>query len=132
MSEQATTPWSGPDLELIGGSGEVDIAVLEADGTPRRWTPIWVVCADDQVYVRSWYRRDTGWVGAALRSGRALIRAPRLQARVVGPDVGQGPAGLRAGVDAAYRSKYGTSGSTSMVADPAAATTLRLDRQPAA
>jgi hypothetical protein len=121
------TTWSEQELELIGGSGELDIAVRRDDGTLRRWTPIWVVRANDGVYVRSWYRRDTGWFGAALRSRRARIRVPGLEAGVVVTDVGEGPAGLRASVEAAYRGKYGHSGSTSMVGAPAAATTLRLD-----
>ena len=121
------TTWSENDLELIGGSGELLIAVQRDDGTLRRWTPIWVVRANDGVYVRSWYRRDTGWFGAALRSRRARIRVPGLEAGVVVTDVGEGPAGLRDSVDAAYRGKYGDSASTSMVGAPAAATTLRLD-----
>jgi hypothetical protein len=119
--------WSEDELELIGASGELDIAVKRADGTLRRWTPIWVVCANDRVYVRTWYRRDTGWFGAALRSRRARIRVPGLEASVVVRDVGEGPAGLRDGIDAAYRSKYGGAGSISMVGASAAATTLRLD-----
>jgi Uncharacterized protein conserved in bacteria (DUF2255) len=50
-----------------------------------------------------------------------------LEAGVVVTDVGEGSPGLRDSVDAAYRSKYGDSGSTSMVGASAAATTLRLD-----
>jgi hypothetical protein len=123
------TTWSEHELALIGGSGELDIAVIRADGTLRRWTPIWVVRANDRVYVRTWYRRDTGWFGAALRSRRARIRVPGLEAGVVVTDVGEGAAGLRESVDAAYRSKYGDTGSTSMVEAAAAATTLRLDRE---
>jgi hypothetical protein len=123
--------WSEQELELLGRSGELEIAVIRADGTPGRWTPIWVVRASDQVYVRTWYRRDTGWFGAALRSGRARIRVPGLEAAVEVTEVGEGPTGVRESVDAAYRSKYGDSGSASMVGDSAAATTLRLDPGPA-
>jgi hypothetical protein len=121
--------WSEHQLDLIGRSGELEIAVRRTDGTLRPWTPIWVVRANDQVYVRTWYRRDTGWYGAALRSGRARIRVPGMEAEVLVVDVGRPPAGLRDSVDAAYRSKYGDSGSTSMVEAAAAATTLRLDPQ---
>jgi hypothetical protein len=122
-----TARWSAEDLRLISAAGELEIAVRRADGSLRRWLPIWVVCAGEQAYVRTWYRRDTGWFGAALRSGRARIRVPGLEAEVVVTEVGEGPAGVRESVDAAYRSKYGDSGSTSMVGDSAAATTLRLD-----
>jgi hypothetical protein len=121
------TSWSAAELELIGGSVELDIAVRRADGTLRRWTPIWVVRANDRVYVRSWHRRDTGWFGAALRSHRARIRVPGLEAEVTVADVGEASAGVRDGIDAAYRDKYGNSASTSMVTTSAVATTLRLD-----
>lgn len=115
--------WSADALERIGAATELQIAVRRADGTPRDWTPIWVVCADDQVYVRSWHRRDTGWFGDAVRSGRARIRVPGLEADVTVEDVGDSGRGP---VDAAYRAKYGAAGSESMVSPAAAATTLRL------
>lgn len=125
-----TGTWSPCELERITVADELHIAVGRSDGTLRRWTPIWVVCVDGQTYVRTWYRRDTGWYGAALRSHRARIRVPGLEADVgvedVGvEDVGDEAAGLRGTVDTAYRDKYG-SGSSSMVAAAAAATTLRL------
>jgi hypothetical protein len=117
-------PWSADALEHLGAAGELEIAVRRADGTVRPWTPIWVVRVDDQVYVRSWHRRDTGWFGDAVRSGRARIRVPGVEADVTVTDVG---AGDSAGVDAAYRAKYSDAGSASMVTLSAAATTLRLD-----
>jgi len=79
------------------------------------------------VYVRTWYRRDTGWFGHVLRSHRARIRVPGLEADVTVEDVGEGPAELGESVDTAYRTKYGSAGSESMVTASAAATTLRLN-----
>jgi DNA-binding MarR family transcriptional regulator len=122
----AWSAWSPQDLERIDAAVELHIAARRADGSLGRWTPIWVVRADQQVYVRTWHRRDTGWYGQVLRSERARIRVPGLETDVVVHDLGAGPAALRAGVDAAYRSKYGTSGSASMVDTAAGATTLRL------
>src|SRR5579862_7007784 len=120
--------WSPDDLERIGSARELQIAVRGDDGTVRRWVPIWVVLVDEQVYVRTWYRRETGWFGQVLSSRQALIRVPGLEADVAVEDVGRGTAPLRAGVDAAYRAKYGSSSSTaSMVTPEAAATTLRLN-----
>jgi hypothetical protein len=75
---------------------------------------------------RTWYRRESGWFGHALLSRRARIRVPGLAADVTVEDLGQGEVDLRAGVDAAYRTKYGQHGSESMVTAAAAATTLRL------
>ena len=121
--------WLSDDLRRIGSADELEIAVQRADGTRRRWLPIWAVCVGEQVYVRTWYRRDTGWFAQVLDSRRAGIRVPGLAATVAVEDVGTGPAGLRAEIDTAYRAKYGHYGSSAvgpMVADAAAATTLRL------
>ncbi len=52
---------------------ELRIRVRRADGTLRAAVPVWVVTAAAQVYVRTWYRRDTGWFGGVLRSRRARI-----------------------------------------------------------
>src|SRR3984957_5840400 len=121
-----TATWSPHELQCIEKARQLSIAVKSADGTLGRWTPIWVVCTDDQVYVRTWYRRDTGWFGHALRSPRARIRMPGLEADVTVEDVGEGSAEIGESVDAAYRTKYGSAGSESMVTPSAAATTLRL------
>jgi len=121
--------WSPEELNSIGSAVELHIAVRRPDGRLRRWTPIWVVCVDEQVYVRTWYRRETGWFGHALRSRRARIRVPGLEADVTVEDLGQGEADLHARVDAAYRAKYGRYGHATverMVTDDAAAATLRL------
>jgi hypothetical protein len=122
-------PWLKEEIRRIGAFDELHIAVQRADGSRRRWLPIWVVCVGDQVYVRTWYRRDTGWFGQVLASRRAGIRVPGLEATVAVDDVGARPASLRAEVDAAYLAKYGhygTSAVAPMVTDTAAATTLRL------
>lgn len=121
-----TEAWSPRELELIHAAAELHIAVKRADETLHRWTPIWVVSADGQAYVRTWYRRDTGWFSHALRSHRARIRVPGLEADAAIEDVGEGTAGLRERIDTAYRDKYGSPGSSAMVGATAAATTLRL------
>jgi hypothetical protein len=124
-----TAAWSPEDLVRIGTAEELEIATKGGDGTLQRWLPIWVVCVGEQAYVRTWHRRHSGWFGQALDSRRARIRVPGLEVNVAVEDVGEDPAELRAGVDAAYRVKYGRYGSTTidrMVTDDAAASTLRL------
>lgn len=121
-----TEAWSPQERRLIDGAGELQIAAERIDGTLYRWTPIWVVSVDGNVYVRTWYRRDTGWFGHVLRSGRARIRVPDLETDAAVEDVGEGPTGLRERIDTAYRDKYGRSSSSSMVGAAAAAATLRL------
>jgi hypothetical protein len=124
-----TVSWSGEQLDRISRSGELEIASRRTDSTLRRWVAIWVVCVDDAVYVRTWYRRTTGWFGHVLDLPQARIRVSGLETDVIIGDLGEGPAGLRSSVDAAYRTKYGRVGHQSMVTDDAAATTLRLDPQ---
>jgi hypothetical protein len=121
--------WTAGQLARIDAARDLEIAVRHADGTLRPWTPIWVVHVADDVYVRTWYRRDTGWFGRALRSRRARVRIPGVEVDVRIEDVGVGPSGLRVGVDAAYRDKYGGGSTGNMVGDEAAATTLRLLRE---
>ena len=124
-----TTTWSTEDLEQIGRAEELQIATKSADGTLRRWVPIWVVCVGDQVYVRTWYRREDGWFGEMLGSRRARIHVSGLEVDVAVEDVGEDRAELRANVDAAYHAKYARYGGPSvdgMTTDTAAATTLRL------
>jgi hypothetical protein len=58
-----TSAWSPEQLQKIAASDELDIAVRRADGSLRRWTTIWVVRVDENVYVRTWYRRTDGWFG---------------------------------------------------------------------
>ncbi|CAN5396011.1 DUF2255 family protein [soil metagenome] len=107
---------------------ELEIAVRRADGTLHRQVPIWVVRVGEQVFVRSWYRRDTGWFGRAVASGRARIQVPGLESDVSVEDLGGASTDLLDEVDSAYRAKYGPGGSGSMVSDDARATTLRLSR----
>ena len=121
-----TASWSPDELRLINAAAELRIAVKRSDGSLRGWVPIWVVCAGGQVYVRTWYRRDTGWFGHALRSRRARIRVPGLDADVTIEDIGDASTQVTTDVDAAYRAKYGRGGADSMVTATAAATTLQL------
>ena len=122
-----TATWSVDELDRIGSAEELQIATKRADGTLRRWVPIWVVRAGDQVYVRTWHRRDTGWFGQVLRVPRARVRVPGLEADVAVYDVGADAA--RSRVDAAYRAKYARYGDATvhrMVGEDAAAATLLL------
>ena len=118
--------WSPAELQEINAARELQIAGRRGDGTLRQWVPVWVVSTGGLVYVRTWYRRETGWFGQVLASRRARIRVPGLEADAAIADVGEGTAQLRAGIDAAYRTKYGSSPAASMVTPAAAATTLQL------
>jgi hypothetical protein len=130
-----TAGWSAEELERIGAAQELRISTSRADGTLRREVPIWVVRVSGHVYVRTWYRRDSGWFGHAVDWRRARIRVPGLQAGVAIEDIGDDKTELRAEVDLAYRAKYSRYGEPSvaqMVTDAAAATTLQLFPGPGA
>ncbi|GIF26794.1 hypothetical protein BJ973_000113 [Actinoplanes tereljensis] len=121
-----TTQWSAADLRLVSAAAELEIAVRRPDGSLRRWVPIWVVCAGEQVYVRTWHRRDTGWFGQAVHAQRARIRVPGMEADITIEDIADTSAQVTADVTQAYRTKYGRGGADSMVNATAVATTLRL------
>jgi hypothetical protein len=125
-----TVGWNPEELQHISAARELEVASRRPDGTLRPWVPVWVVTVADQVYVRTWYRRDTGWFGRVLASGQARIRVPGLETDVAVEDVGEGSPDFRAGVDLAYRTKYGPAGGTErMITAEAAAATLRLTRR---
>jgi hypothetical protein len=120
-----TTDWPPEDLRRIDDAIELEIAVHRSDGSLARWVPIWVVCAGERVYVRTWHRRQTGWYGGALRARQARIRVPGLETEVVIDDLGDTSPPVTAEVDGAYRTKYGA-GAESMVTADATASTLEL------
>jgi hypothetical protein len=94
------------NLVRLDAAREGEIAVRRADGTLRRAVPVWVVCAGSRVCVRTWYRRDTGWFGEALRSHRARLRIEEWEAEAGVVEVGQGSREHRDAVDAACRVEY--------------------------
>jgi hypothetical protein len=116
--------WTGDELDAIGATTELDIAPLRADGSPRRYTTIWVVRVGDGLYVRSYRGPDGSWYGGAMQSGRGRIRVSGTEHDVRFEAAGDVD---RTAVEDAYRAKYGRSSYVdAMVTDDAAATTLRL------
>lgn len=119
-----TEAWPDAELTALAAAVELEISTRRDDGSWRDYLPIWVVSANSRIFVRTWYRRDTGWFGRAMSSGRARVRVPGVEREVRVVDVGVSEA--REAVDDAYREKY-RAGADRMVADDAAAATLRLD-----
>ena len=117
--------WTTEDLRFLAGAHELQIAVPHADGRPGAWTPIWVVVADDEVFVRTWQRRSTGWYGRAVHAARARVRVADRSVDVIVAVKGDAD---QDALDAAYRAKYGAAGARSMVTPEAAASTLRISR----
>ncbi|MFZ1768463.1 MAG: DUF2255 family protein, partial [Caldilinea sp.] len=53
--------WTSDELNRVGNAEELQIAPLRRDGTLSKPVTIWVVRADDDLYVRSYRGRDSGW-----------------------------------------------------------------------
>jgi len=119
----AAPSWSPEQLSALSEAIEIEVSAPRRAGGLGRRTPIWVVVAEVDVFVRTWHRRETGWYGGAVRSGGARIRVGNAAVDVMVATVGDTDA---ATVDAAYRRKYGDLAARSMVTAEAAASTLRL------
>jgi len=123
--DQSVT-WSAKQLARIGDAEELRLAPRNADGTMRRFTTMWVVRAEGELYVRSAGGPDRPWYRHALATGRGRIRAGGIEADVRFANTAteaQGP------IDAAYHAKYDRYGPTIVghVTGPAAhPVTIRL------
>jgi hypothetical protein len=98
------TAWTADDLRRIGEAEELEISPVRRTGELRRRTPIWVVRAEDDLYVRAAYGAGSGWYGVARASGHARIWAGGVERDVAIEDA---DAAVLDAVDAGYRSKYG-------------------------
>ena len=96
--------WTDDELRRIAGADELQIAPVRRNGELRRATPIWVVRAGDDLYVRAAYGANTGWHGVARASHQARIRAGGVEKDVTVEDANHA---VTDQVDAAYRDKYG-------------------------
>lgn len=123
MMDAVPREWNTEQVRYLAETREMLVSVPRVGQEPRSWAPIWVVVAGQDVFVRTWYRRSTGWYGRAVASGAAWIRVADEPVRVLVAEVGSQDADA---VDTAYRDKYGVAGAASMVTAEAAASTLRL------
>jgi hypothetical protein len=108
-AQTGTDTWSADELERIGAAQELQLASRRADLTLGRYVTMWVVRADDDIYVRSAYGPDNGWYRRAIASGAGRIRAGGVEQDVV--FVETSPATQDA-IDAAYHAKYDSYGPT--------------------
>ena len=117
--------WMSDELTAIGDSEELTLASVRRDGTLRRPVTMWVVCAGDDVYVRSVNGRGSSWFRAAQDRHAARIRSGGVEKDVELIDTDD----ASEAVDAAYHSKYDRrypSIVPSIVAPQAQAATLKL------
>jgi hypothetical protein len=69
------TGWITDELDYIGTADELEITTAREDGSRRRWTPIWVVRVDDDLYVRSYRGADGAWYRHATQHAQGRIQA---------------------------------------------------------
>ncbi len=98
------TEWNPADARVITARPEVSVVTRRRDGTLRHPITIWVVGVGDRIFVRSTNGRTAGWFRSAARNGSGQLVADGSTHEVT--FTGAEPGDL-AGVDAAYRSKYG-------------------------
>jgi hypothetical protein len=118
--------WTANELDRIGSAAELQISPRSSDGTLRRATTIWVVRVEDDLYVRSWRGPHGHWYRAMQQSHGGQIRAGGVDKNVAFVEAEDG---VEDAVDAAYRSKYHSSGAQyvdPMVRPEARATTTKL------
>ena len=120
------TAWTDEELGQIGEAQELQLASERPDGTLRSYVTMWVVRADDELYVRSAYGANNPWFRRAKASGVGRIRAGGLERDVTFaepvPDV-------HPDIDATYRGKYERYGPAivgTVVGSLAHAVTIRL------
>jgi hypothetical protein len=119
--------WTSEELNKIGTADELQIASLRRDDTLRKPVTIWVVRVGNDLYVRSWRGRSSGWF-----RGTQARQAGHIQAGGVDKDVSfveETDRAINAQIDAAYRSKYGHYDPQyvdPMVAPQAQAATIKL------
>jgi hypothetical protein len=118
--------WTAEELTAIGNAQELKLASRRSAGTLRPFVTMWVVCAGDNLYVRSAYGPNNPWYRRAKASGAGRIRAAGIERDVTfeepAPDVHQD-------VDAAYHAKYDRYGPKlvgTVVGPEAAKVTIKL------
>ena len=93
-----TAAWSPAELQEINAARELEIASRRADGTLRRWVPIWAVSTGGLVYVRTWYRRRDrlveGPAVSGLRKRYSLKPLPAIPGTHCGPPAEAGTRSL--------------------------------------
>ena len=119
-------PWTSDELHAVGTAEELDLAVARADGTLRRPVTIWVVRHEQDLYIRSWRGRTSGWYRGVQQHGEGHVHAGGVEKDVLLVAAGDA---VNDAVDAAYQAKYQRYLDTyvpPMLSSQARETTLRL------
>jgi hypothetical protein len=118
--------WNEDDLAGIAATEELQLASTRPDGSLRPYVTMWVVRADDELYVRSAYGATNPWYRRARASGTGRVRAGDIERDVT---FGDAASDAHAAIDAAYHAKYDKYGPSivgTVVGKQTEAVTIRL------
>ncbi|TDD04393.1 DUF2255 family protein [Nonomuraea diastatica] len=121
--------WTAGELSMIGYAEELDLASRRDDGTLRQPVTIWVVCVDDDLYVRCMNGRSGAWYRGTQTSHQGHISAGGVEVNVTFADADPGDSAVHDRIDEVYRTKYRRYGNNiigSVVSPAARAATIRL------
>ena len=118
--------WTADELTAVGDADELVIAARREDGELRTGVPIWVVRVGDDIFVRSFKGRGSGWFRHAVETHTGRITAGGVERDVVFEEA---PDSHGDEIDEAFRTKYaryGDSYTLPMITPEARDATLRL------
>jgi len=101
--------WTADELDRIGNAEELQLGSFRDDRSLHPYVTMWVVRADDDVYVRSAGGPQRPWYRRALASGTGRIRAGGIERDVT---FAAADRDTHTAIDAAYHAKYDRYGAT--------------------
>ena len=96
--------WTSTELKKIGTADELDLSSLRRDGTLRSPVTMWVVCVNDNLYVRAVKGRLGPWFRGTQTRHEGHIRSGGVEKDVLFVEETDPEVNERS--DAAYREKY--------------------------
>ena len=120
--------WTSEELDRIGQAEELHLATRRRDGGLSRYVTMWVVRADESLYVRSAYGPGNPWYQRATAAGEGRVRAGGVERDVT---FESSESAVQGDIDAAYHAKYDRYGPQivgSVTGPEAHAVTVRLAR----
>ncbi|SEG92055.1 hypothetical protein SAMN05216223_12534 [Actinacidiphila yanglinensis] len=118
--------WPPEDRSLLADTYALVLIVGEGDGSPG--VEIGMVVVGGELYVRAYRGVRSRWYRAAQEDGRGTIRVGAVTRDVTLETRGLEPP---AGVEAAFRAKYGELAEALVASPEARAATIRIDPAPA-
>ena len=119
--------WTSEELDRISRA-ELHLATRRRDGGLSRYVTMWVVRADESLYVRSAYGPGNPWYQRATAAGEGRVRAGGVERDVT---FESSESAVQGDIDSAYHAKYDRYGPQivgSVTGPEAHAVTVRLAR----